>query len=138
MAHSQASYLLRFSAVRPYDLSGNAHKYVTGLMLGRILLIRVNELIGERPVICIYAALAIVSVVPGMHYVGDADTHYLRLITVVWRVQSLAGDVASVAVLGAVLGPMYPVAMNECGRVLPRALLTGAIGCAVHASITRS
>lgn len=33
-----------------------------------------------------------------------------------------------VSVVGVLLGPMYPIAMNESSRILPRWLLTGSIG----------
>ena len=41
---------------------------------------------------------------------------------------SLVGDAVAVAIIGLLMGPMYPIAMNHCGRVFPRWLLTGAIG----------
>ena len=44
---------------------------------------------------------------------------------IVWLVPSLIGGAVAVAVIGILLGPMYPIAMNHCGRILPRWLLTG-------------
>ncbi|KAF8556296.1 hypothetical protein OG21DRAFT_1495672 [Imleria badia] len=41
---------------------------------------------------------------------------------VIWFAPSLVGAVA-VAIIGVLLGPMYPIAMNHCGRVFPRKLL---------------
>ncbi|KIJ70596.1 hypothetical protein HYDPIDRAFT_23688 [Hydnomerulius pinastri MD-312] len=81
-----------------------------GMMIGRVALLWVNEKVGERRVLFIYAICAIV----------------LELI--VWLVPSLIGDAVAVAIIGMLLGPMYPIAMNHCGRVLPRRLLTGSIG----------
>ncbi|KIJ59385.1 hypothetical protein HYDPIDRAFT_118606 [Hydnomerulius pinastri MD-312] len=81
-----------------------------GLMFGRIALLWVNEKVGERLALFIYAILSII----------------LELI--VWLVPSLVGDALAVSIIGVLLGPMYPIAMNHCGRVLPRWLLTGAIG----------
>ncbi|KAG1745200.1 MFS general substrate transporter [Suillus lakei] len=81
-----------------------------GLMVGRLVLLWANEKIGERLALLIYAVLAII----------------LELI--VWFVPSLVGDAVAVSVIGVLLGPMYPIAMNHTGRVLPRWLLTGAIG----------
>jgi fucose permease len=46
----------------------------------------------------------------------------------VWLVPSFIGGAVAVALVGALLGPMYPITMNHAGRVLPRWLLTGAIG----------
>ncbi len=34
----------------------------------------------------------------------------------------------AVSFIGALLGPIYPIMMNESGRILPRWLLTGCIG----------
>ncbi|KAG2124449.1 MFS general substrate transporter [Suillus clintonianus] len=81
-----------------------------GLMAGRVVLLWCNEKIGERLALFIYAVLAII------------------LELVVWFVPSLVGDAVAVSVIGVLLGPMYPIAMNHAGRVLPRWLLTGAIG----------
>ncbi|KAG1823599.1 MFS general substrate transporter [Suillus subaureus] len=81
-----------------------------GLMTGRLALLWFNEKIGERLALFIYAVLAII------------------FELVVWFVPSLVGDAVVVCVVGVLLGPMYPIAMNHTGRVLPRWLLTGAIG----------
>ncbi|KAF9443949.1 hypothetical protein P691DRAFT_678516, partial [Macrolepiota fuliginosa MF-IS2] len=43
-------------------------------------------------------------------------------------VPSLIGGAVAVSIVGVLLGPMYPIAMNQAGRVLPRWLLTGSIG----------
>lgn len=81
-----------------------------GLMLGRVLLLWVNKKVGERTVLFIYTLLAI------------------GLELVVWLVPSLVGGAVAVSFVGVVLGPMYPIAMNQAGRVLPGWLLTGSIG----------
>ncbi|KAF8841279.1 MFS general substrate transporter [Paxillus ammoniavirescens] len=81
-----------------------------GLMVGRVALLWVNEKVGERLALFIYAICAIL------------------LEIVVWLVPSLVGDAVAVAIIGTLMGPMYPIAMNHCGRVLPRWLLTGSIG----------
>lgn len=81
-----------------------------GLMIGRLCLLWVNRKVGERRVLFIYAFLAI------------------GLELVVWFVPSLVGGAVAVSVIGILLGPMYPIAMNHAGRVLPRWLLTGSIG----------
>ena len=51
-----------------------------------------------------------------------------RLEFIVWFDPSLISDAIAVACIGLLLGPMYPVAMNHAGRVLPQWLLTGALG----------
>ncbi|EGN92872.1 hypothetical protein SERLA73DRAFT_172543 [Serpula lacrymans var. lacrymans S7.3] len=81
-----------------------------GLMIGRVALLWVNRKVGERRVMYIYAVVAI-----GLEFV-------------VWFVPSLVGGAVSVAIIGVFLGPMYPIAMNQAGRILPRWLLTGCIG----------
>jgi fucose permease len=43
-------------------------------------------------------------------------------------VPSLIGGGVAIALVGVLLGPMYPIALNHAGRILPRWLLTGAIG----------
>ncbi|KAI0298683.1 major facilitator superfamily domain-containing protein [Multifurca ochricompacta] len=47
---------------------------------------------------------------------------------VVWLVPSLIGSAVAVSLVGVLLGPIYPIVMNESGRILPRWLLTGCIG----------
>ncbi|KAG1833261.1 MFS general substrate transporter [Suillus subalutaceus] len=84
--------------------------FFSGLMAGRVVLLWFNEKIGERLALFIYAVLAII----------------FELI--VWFVPSLVGDVVAVCIVGVLLGPMYPILVNHAGRVLPRWLLTGAIG----------
>ncbi|ETW78487.1 hypothetical protein HETIRDRAFT_460335 [Heterobasidion irregulare TC 32-1] len=81
-----------------------------GLTLGRVALLWVNEKVGERRVIFIYVLLAI------------------ALELVVWFVPSLIGGAVAVSLVGVLLGPIYPIVMNEAGRILPRWLLTGSIG----------
>jgi hypothetical protein len=47
---------------------------------------------------------------------------------VIWQVPSLIGDAVAVSMVGLLLGPMYPLCMNQAGRIIPRNLLTGSIG----------
>ena len=47
---------------------------------------------------------------------------------IVWLVPSLIGDGVAVSIVGVLLGPIYPIVMNESSRILPRWLLTGSIG----------
>ncbi|KAF5329971.1 hypothetical protein D9611_010408 [Ephemerocybe angulata] len=37
-------------------------------------------------------------------------------------------DIAMVALLGIVLGPMYPMVFNQAARILPRHIYLGAVG----------
>ncbi|KAH8103076.1 MFS general substrate transporter [Cristinia sonorae] len=81
-----------------------------GLTLGRVALLWVNKLVGERLVIFLYTLIAI------------------GLELVVWLVPSLVGDAIAVSFVGMMLGPIYPIVMNHSGRILPPWLLTGCIG----------
>lgn len=56
----------------------------------------------------------------------DSITTSLELV--VWFVPSLIGGAVAVSFIGVLLGPIYPIVMNESGRILPRWLLTGCIG----------
>ncbi|KAL0574334.1 hypothetical protein V5O48_007616 [Marasmius crinis-equi] len=81
-----------------------------GLALGRVVLLWINALLGERNAMFLYAAIAI------------------SLELVVWLVPSLVGGAVAVSFVGFILGPMYPITMNHAGRTLPRWILTGSIG----------
>ncbi|RDX49324.1 MFS general substrate transporter [Lentinus brumalis] len=81
-----------------------------GLMVGRIALLGVNKLVGERRAIFLYGILCI------------------ALEIVVWLVPSLVGGAVAVAGVGMLLGPMYPLVMSHTRRVFPPYLLSGCIG----------
>ncbi|KAJ7666160.1 MFS general substrate transporter [Mycena polygramma] len=81
-----------------------------GIMVGRLALLWLNKLVGEKRVLYFYAALAI------------------GLELVIWFVPSLIGGAVAVSLIGVVLGPMYPIVMNHAGRIVPRWLLSGSIG----------
>ncbi|KAJ7719020.1 MFS general substrate transporter [Mycena maculata] len=80
-----------------------------GLTLGRIVLLPINKKVGERRVIYLYGLIAIAQLV-------------------IWLVPSLVGGAISVFIVGLVMGPLYPIAMNHAGRVFPPWLVTGSIG----------
>lgn len=46
----------------------------------------------------------------------------------IWFVPSLVGNAITVSIIGVLLGPMYPIAMNRASRILPPWILTGAVG----------
>jgi len=94
---------------------GSSSGYVSagffgGLTLGRIALLWINHKIGEYRVIYLYAALG------------------LGLEITIWLVPSLIENAVAVSIIGVLLGPMYPIVMNHSARILPRWILTGAIG----------
>ena len=47
---------------------------------------------------------------------------------IVWLVPSFTAAAVSVSMIGILLGPMFPIAINHAARVLPRHLVNGAIG----------
>ena len=57
-----------------------------------------------------------------------SQTFIHRLEVTVWVVPSLVGNAISVAFIGLLLGPMYPILMNHSTSILPRWLLTGCMG----------
>ncbi|KAH9847458.1 major facilitator superfamily domain-containing protein [Lenzites betulinus] len=81
-----------------------------GLMLGRVLLLWFNKKIGERRALFLYAVLVI------------------GLEITVWVIPSLIENAVAVALVGLLLGPMWPILMNHCTTVLPRWLLTACAG----------
>ncbi|EJD07335.1 MFS general substrate transporter [Fomitiporia mediterranea MF3/22] len=81
-----------------------------GLTLGRVCLLWVNEKVGEHLVVYAYILLS------------------LGLELVVWLVRDLVADAVAISFVGFFLGPMYPIMMNETGRLVPQWLLNGSIG----------
>ncbi|PCH38265.1 MFS general substrate transporter [Wolfiporia cocos MD-104 SS10] len=81
-----------------------------GLMLGRIVLMWLNHKLGERWSIIVY----------GLVVIGLEIT--------VWVVPSLVENAVAVAVVGLLLGPMYPIMMNHSTSILPKWLRTGSMG----------
>lgn len=79
-------------------------------MLGRVLLLWLNRKIGEQRVMFLYAFLAI------------------QLEVTVWVVPSLVENAVAVSLIGLVLGPMYPIQVNHCKKILPKWLFAGSVG----------
>ncbi|TDL22801.1 MFS general substrate transporter [Rickenella mellea] len=98
-----------------YRGGGGSSGYVSsgffgGLTLGRVALLWLNKRIGERRAILAYGFFAIC----------------LQLM--VWLIPSLIGDAIAVSFIGLLLGPMYPILMNQAAAILPPWLLTACIG----------
>ncbi|KAH7338420.1 MFS general substrate transporter [Rhizoctonia solani] len=89
-----------------------------GLMLGRIVLLWVNEKIGERRVVYIYCILCV------------------ALELVIWLVPNLIGNAVAVSFVGLLLAesPLYPIAMNATGAIVPKRF--GQAGSAVFPFLT--
>ncbi|KAL1676951.1 major facilitator superfamily domain-containing protein [Schizophyllum commune] len=56
------------------------------------------------------------------------NAKFFSLELVVWLVPSLIGGGVAVALVGVILGPCYPIAMNQAARILPAWLITPSIG----------
>ncbi|KAI1788661.1 hypothetical protein LXA43DRAFT_1158392 [Ganoderma leucocontextum] len=82
-----------------------------GIMLGRVLLLRLNKKLVERRTLFFYAMLSI------------------GLEVTIWLIPSLIENAIAVAVVGLLLGLMFPILMNHSTIILPRWLMTG---CAMY------
>ncbi|KIM47156.1 hypothetical protein M413DRAFT_270463 [Hebeloma cylindrosporum] len=94
---------------------GNSAGYISsgffgGLTLGRVCLMWLNKMVGERRIIFFYSVIAI------------------GLELTVWFVPSIIGNAVAVSIIGLVLGPMFPLLVSHMTRILPRWLLTGSVG----------
>jgi fucose permease len=83
--------------------------------------------VGERLAIFIYIILAI-GFASSVRRASITNRLPSSLELVVWLVPSLIGGAVAVSLVGVLLGPIYPIVMNESGRILPRWLLTCCIG----------
>ncbi|KAF7357297.1 MFS domain-containing protein [Mycena sanguinolenta] len=83
--------------------------FAGGVTLGRIILIWVNKKIGENRGVYLYSLIAI------------------GLQLVVWLVPSLIGGAISVAFIGLLSGPIYPLALNRAAKLFPPWLLTATM-----------
>ncbi|PVF98704.1 MFS general substrate transporter, partial [Serendipita vermifera] len=81
-----------------------------GLALGRVALLKVTQLLGDRNAIFLYVALGVI------------------LEITIWFVPSLIGNAIAISLVGMMLGPFYPIVMNQTGRIIPRKVLSGSIG----------
>ncbi|KAF8911672.1 MFS general substrate transporter [Gymnopilus junonius] len=87
-----------------------ASGFFGGLTAGRVLLIWVNQKIGEVNAIWVYTVLA------------------LLFQLTVWLVPSIVLNTIAICFIGVLLGPMYPIVMRHSARIIPRHLVTGSIG----------
>ncbi|KAG8895850.1 hypothetical protein FRC00_006805 [Tulasnella sp. 408] len=102
-----------------------------GLMVGRVILLPVNQKLGKQRVIYIYTAFVIAYVFPYYHgpiNVLKVHVHKFRLQFTVWFVPSLIQNAIAVSFVGLFLGSVYPVSINVAAGLLPAWLLAGAIG----------
>ncbi|KIJ36995.1 hypothetical protein M422DRAFT_232201 [Sphaerobolus stellatus SS14] len=83
--------------------------FFAGLMVGRFSLIWVNNKIGTRKVMFLYAFLA------------------LGLEFTIWFIPNLIGNAASISLIGLFMGPMFPLIMGHAQKIIPTRLLSGSI-----------
>ncbi|KAL5512758.1 hypothetical protein ACEPAG_3024 [Sanghuangporus baumii] len=83
--------------------------FFAGLTTGRLVLLAVNKIIGEKRVVFIYISLCI------------------GLELTIWFIPSLVGNAVAVAFIGFLFGPIYSIITNTAGRVIPHWLANGAI-----------
>ncbi|KAF8306101.1 MFS general substrate transporter [Clavulina sp. PMI_390] len=81
-----------------------------GLTVGRMGLIWLNRRVGQQRIIYFYTLAAI------------------ALELTIWFIPSLYENAVAVAFVGVALGPFYPIVMNVTSVLLPRRVLTAAIG----------
>ncbi|KAF7320610.1 hypothetical protein HMN09_00145600 [Mycena chlorophos] len=103
-----------------------------GLMLGRLLLLPVNKLLGPNRAVYLYGALCIgYATLLFLHMASISILTPLlphtSLELIIWLVPSFLGSALSVAFVGTLLGPLYPIAMGHAARTFHPALLTGSI-----------
>ncbi|KAA1469643.1 MFS general substrate transporter [Dentipellis sp. KUC8613] len=81
-----------------------------GLALGRIGLLWVTKKLGNRLAVFLYIVIA------------------TGLELIVWLVPSLISGAIAISIVGLLIGPIYPIVVNEASHILPGWLLSGSIG----------
>ncbi|KAI0265899.1 MFS general substrate transporter [Gloeopeniophorella convolvens] len=81
-----------------------------GIALGPLSLLWLTQKLGNRKAVLLYMILSI------------------GLELIVWLVPSLITGGVCISLIGLILGPIYPITMNEASKVLPRWLITSAMG----------
>ena len=58
-----------------------------------------------------------------------SSVHFLPSLEVtVWKIPSLIENAVAVAIIGLLLGPMYPIMVSQTRKALPPWLLAGGLG----------
>lgn len=104
------SYLIAARGGDPAEVGYVTSGFWGGITLGRFILTHITTRVGER-----------LSV-----YVLIAGTVGLQLI--VWLVPNTVGDAVAVALLGLLLGPVYPCATTIFSRLLPSRIQMSSLG----------
>lgn len=86
-----------------------------GITVGRFVLTHLAHRVGEKRLVWIFVIAAIVFQI------------------MCWQIPDVNGDAISVAIVGLVLGPIYPCAQTIFTRLLPGSIQTTAVGLIVGA-----
>ncbi|USW56992.1 Putative major facilitator superfamily, MFS transporter superfamily [Septoria linicola] len=104
------SYLINYRHGDPAKVGYVTSGFWAGITIGRFTLTHLAHRIGEKRFVFV---LGIGSIV-------------FQLLS--WLIPSIIGNAVSVAILGLLLGPVYPAAATVFTRLLPRRMQTVAIG----------
>ncbi|KAK4046948.1 hypothetical protein OIV83_005739 [Microbotryomycetes sp. JL201] len=80
------------------------------LTIGRAISTPLNNWVGEKRVLFVYLGIAI------------------GLELAIWFADTLVGNAVAVGLVGLIIGPIYPVTMSVCTKILPRSMHASGIG----------
>lgn len=99
------------------------------MTLGRIVLLKLNAWVGERRIVPYYLVIAAaLEVRPGSSSVVLGLTNLRLFQLAVWFSKSLVGNAITVALIGILIAPLYPIVMSLATKLLPRHLHASSIG----------
>ncbi|KAF9013472.1 major facilitator superfamily domain-containing protein [Cyathus striatus] len=91
-----------------------------GLTLGRIGLMWLNKLVGERRIIFVYTVLSVAFEIT------------------IWLVPSIVQNALAISFIGVLFGPMFPILVSHATKILPGGLLTGSVGLITSIGVSGS
>ncbi|EMC91884.1 hypothetical protein BAUCODRAFT_152246 [Baudoinia panamericana UAMH 10762] len=104
------SYLINYRDGNPAKVGYVTSGFWAGITLGRFILVHAANRIGEKV------------------YVVGLTAGVIVFQLIAWFVPNVIGDSVAVAIVGLLLGPVYPCAQTIFTRLLPGNLQTTAIG----------
>jgi fucose permease len=104
------SFLITYRNGEPAHVGYVTSGFWAGITLGRFVLVHPAHKIGER--------ISVVALV-----MGCAAVQLL-----LWFVPNIIGDAFAVAIVGLLLGPVYPLATGEFSKLLPRTIQMSSLG----------
>lgn len=106
------SFLIHYRHGKPAHVGYTTSGFWGGITLGRFLLVRPAQRVGEK----LYLIILI-----------GASVAFQLLV---WLVPNIIGDAIAVAIIGLLQGPVYPVANGVFSKLLPRELQITSLGFA--------